>query len=272
VNKIAIIFCVLFVVVIFVDIQGFVDSSRRGILLFGTNLLPILFPFFFVTGMFVGLGFRGTWLLGYLGGYPTGAKILAEQYERGEISRTKAIRVSTYTSTVSPIFVIATVGTCFLMDTRAGVVIFVCHILGACLNGLVYCGCKFRDIDRVGALQGSLDVARDDISKIISDSLYGAIQNVLMVGGVVVLFFIFVNQLGVEPISGILELTNGVFNSNGNLIVLTAIVSFGGLAIAVQGLLFFRVFRMPFWFYLLYKVTHAILAVLICVVYVLLIL
>ena len=67
-------------------------------------------------------------------------------------------------------------------------------------------------------------------------------------------------------LAGIFELTTGVHTAPANLLIPCAIISFGGLAVAMQGFLFLKTFRMPFWFYLLYKVTHTVFALLIYLV------
>ena len=284
-KKTAIILCITFIVISFADVAGFIDGSRRGILLFGQNILPVLFPFFFITSMLVELNFFSmfkrfgkstpVWLLSVLGGYPAGARIVAELYTKGEMTRTQAIQISTSTSTCSPIFVIAAVGICFLGSVELGILLFTCHILAALLNGLLYSKIKFAD-NRTSSAMLTINQTivplnnNKDLAEIISSSLYSAIQNILAVGGIIIIFFIAINQIqtifGVEYIIfGLLELTNGVIMTR-DLILLSAIISFGGLAIAMQGLLFFKTFRMPLWFYLTYKTTHAVLAVIICLI------
>ena len=291
-KKVAIILCIAFIAISFADVTSFIDGSRRGIMLFGQNVLPVLFPFFFVTSMLVELDFftmfrrlgknAPIWCLSTLGGYPTGARIIAELYTNGKLTRTQAIKISTSTTTVSPIFIIATIGICFLGSAKLGAILFGCHILSAILNGFIYRKVNFVESNitrtssttlllNTGNLRNSLNTnSNKDISDIISNSLYSAIQNILMVGGIIIIFFIVINQiqnvLGVESIIfGLFELTNGVIMTK-NLVLLSAIISFGGIAIAMQGLLFFKTFRMPFWFYLTYKTTHAILAVVLCII------
>ena len=306
--------CLAFIGLAFADVDSFAEGAGRGMILFGRNVLPVLFPFFFMTSVLTELGFfsgfrrlgRATpvFVLSLLGGYPTGARMLSELYLRGEVTRTQAIRISTFTSTCSPIFVIATVGACFFGSISVGVIIFACHSLAAMVNGLLYRKVSFKEkthcppapsegtllmhkpADNSGIFRGA--AAGNDISKAVSDSLYSAIQNTLGIGGLIIVFFIAINQIHalteLPPafdllFSALFELTNGIYAASVivpditaaplGIIVPCAIVSFGGLAIAMQGFLFLQTFRMPFWFYLLYKVTHTVIAVLLCLGFVL---
>lgn len=276
--------CLGFIALAFSDVNGFVDAGRRGVLLFGQNVMPILFPFFFASGLLVEVGFfRGfkrlgkaapVFALSLLAGYPTGARLLGDLYKRGDMTRQEALRTATYTSTCSPIFIIATLGACFYQSITAGVLVFASTTLGAILNGLVYCKVSFRaPLTQRGEESQVLPVSssKNDMATAISNSLYSAIQNILAVGGLVVVFFIITNMIGGGVlVSGLLEMTNGVFQASvaapSSLIIPTAIVTFGGLCVAVQGFVFMSSFKMPLWFYLLYKVTHTIFACLICLI------
>lgn len=276
--------CLLFIILAFADTKGFVTNAQHGLLLFGNSVLPILFPFFFITSMLIELNFFSVFkkfgvsapifAVSTLSGYPTGARMLSELYLRGEISRNQAIQISTFTSTCSPIFVIATVGTCFYKSTSIGVIIFVCHITAAILNGFLYRKINFKNYN--ANFVPLLTKKHQDISDAVSNSLYSSVHNILAVGGLIIVFFIAVNQIQVfiplpAIISGIIELTNGVFlyssSTPESILVPCAIISFGGLAVAMQGFLFLKSLKLPFWFYMLYKTTHAIIAIIICLLF-----
>jgi len=117
------------------------------------------------------------------------------------------------------------------------------------------------------------DTPRPDLSLAISKSLQNSVQNILVVGGLIVIFFIASAPFGTS-IAALLEMTTGVFHASQSaatagilrLIIPTAIISFGGFCVAMQGAVFFRTYRLPMWFYFLYKVTHTILAVLVCII------
>lgn len=271
-----------FAVLCFADVSGFVLASRNGFNLFARNVLPVLFPFFFITGLMTEAGLRGrtstVMLLSYTSGFPTSAKLLSELYQKGEINRVKAIKLATATSTVSPIFVIATVGVGLLGSAWSGVIVFTGMILGALANGILFNIIlgkrKQQNISPFNAGKDyAKDVAKIDIGATIANTLQNALQSIFSVGGMIVLFYIITAQLdtvlGLSQVAGailasIFEMTVGVFVSvplSTSILVPTAVLTFGGLSVGMQGYLFFRKFGMSFWFYLLYKITHTLFAV-----------
>ena len=296
--------CMVFIFICFYDVQGFVSSGRQGLSIFYLNVLPVLFPFFFVTSMLVQCGlFTNTpafmsksmhalyntdgkaapvLLLSLLGGFPTGARLISDLYDQNEISRNDAIKIATFTSTTSPIFVIATVGAVLLGSVKLGVVIFVAIVAGALLNGLIYRQVRFNDsISKDSPSSTTATKAHQNQPRSLPDafvnSLTSAMSAILSIGGIIVIFFIIGNQISSllnlsatanAILLGVLEMTTAVFATSSlslhdlaQVVAYTAVLSFGGLCIAVQGFIYFNKFNMPFWFYILYKITHMMLSV-----------
>ena len=301
--------CFLFIALAFFDIANFADAGRRGLNLFTGNVLPILFPFFFVTSVLVGLDFftgiapifapitkrlfktsgqaAPVWLLGLLSGYPTGARMLSELYTSGQISHADALKTATFTSTSSPVFIIATVGSVMFGSIAFGLLVFIATTAGAIINGIMFrnisfTSCKISPQTPTAFLTPMPRVlGKDNLSNIISNSLASSIQSILAVGGLIIIFFVVTSQIdnifnlgwALEIIvAGTLEMTTGVFvlsahaqlggiTTLASLVIATAIVTFGGLCVAMQGFVFFKNLDMSLGFYLLYKTTHTIFAV-----------
>jgi len=282
----------------FIDVTAFVDAGRRGFSLFTSSVLPVLFPFFFITSFMIESGIFSksprfiskamqriykvdgkvapVFILGLVAGYPTSARMLSELVNQGEISKQDAIRASTFTSITSPIFIIATVGASLYSDVRFGVLVFAAIAIGALINGFLYRSIKFKTTDTTVNLDNKAE--QKSTSDALMSSLQSSIQAIMMVGGLVVLFFILGSQIDTIlnlshiadiVLSSILEMTRGIFLASSypnlttmlHLVMATAILSFGGLCIGMQGFLFFKKFGMPFWFYLLYKFSHMILSI-----------
>ena len=286
--------CGFFFYLVFYDVNSFIAAGRSGLELVSVSIVPVLFPFFFVTSFMVESGlFTSTpkffsritskvykvdgkaapvLFLGIVGGFPTSARMLSELYSRGEITRQDAIRISTFTSTASPIFIIGTVGVSLYASVQLGIIIFVSTVTGAIINGLLYRNVRFNSTNHVPKNAVGLSYPKDT-STALANALTSAIQSILSVGGLIIIFFIIGNQLDIllnlSPVfdtmfSSVLEMTTGVFkasNLGAQIFVPLAIISFGGLCVALQGMLFFKKYDMPFWFYLLYKSTHMILSI-----------
>lgn len=276
-------FCVLFMLLAFLDVRKFAESARGGMVLFGTTVLPILFPFLFVCTIIIDLvGARRGWVLvplhfalSVLTGAPTSARMISQITCGKSISRRSGLVMASYTTTASPIFVIASLGASLYGDLRLGVLIFVSTILGALLNGVLY----WFLVTRVGWVSRALGEEKcalpvpaappRDISMVISGAMYTAVKNVLTVGGFIVIFFVVSANLP-ALLSYVTEMTTGVFVAERfvsgiwRAVVPTAIISFGGVCLAMQNFVFLRDLNTPVWYYVMYKVTHAVFAVAVC--------
>ena len=108
------------------------EAAREGITLCLDVLIPSLFPFFVLSSLLIETGVAGLcarplsrWMyplfgvggagaaalvLGLIGGYPAGARTIAQLVERGECSREEARRLSRFCNNCGPAFFLGAVG------------------------------------------------------------------------------------------------------------------------------------------------------------------
>lgn len=279
----------------------------NGILIFSKNILPALFPFIFFTKLLTSTGYveyvskylskftkimyncpaisSYVFLMSILSGYPLGAKITADLYQQGIITREEAHRICSFTSNSGPMFIVGTVGVGMLCNAHAGYIILISHIISALINGLIYRNYvpKFMDIKPI------LNNTTTSIDFKLSQCMENSIISVLLIGGYIAIFFIitevlaslnifypiikFLEILGVDSeistgiINGIFEITNGcktlsAINANINIktILCSSVIGFGGLAVAFQGLNFLESFKISKKFFFVQKLTHALIS------------
>ena len=138
----------------------YIQATFEGLLVWATVVLPALLPFFMLTTMLTKLGvvnnfcqifnpltkflFKAPAISSYIffmsiiSGYPVGAKLTSDCYKQGLITTTEASKITTFTSTSGPMFIIGTVGVGMLHSYLAGVIIFLSHILASIINGIFY--------------------------------------------------------------------------------------------------------------------------------------
>lgn len=125
-------------------------AAQRGCRLWAQAVMPGLFPFMvcmlYATGNLqlgggrgwrgVGLtkGGAGVWLMGLMTGSPGGARLLAEAWERGMLSRREALRLAVYTGTMSPMFIMGTLGL-WMGSPQTGPRLLAAHWLGVFCAG-----------------------------------------------------------------------------------------------------------------------------------------
>lgn len=244
-------------------LQSFLTAGQDGLRLIATAVLPVLFPFFVLTTLILNLTVtKRTWLvivLAYCSGYPNGARLTQNLYQKQRLNLAQAQQLAVITSTPSPVFVIATAGTIFLQDTKLGCVIFVCAIGAALINGLIW---NFNPVKvkNTNCIMTTANSRPPHFFQAFSDALSNATTSIINVCGVVLFFYICTRLFSFPPyLTGLLEMTTGVAGTV-NPLLIQFFVTFGGLSVAMQQQIFMQSFQIKFQTYLAYKMTHAILA------------
>lgn len=319
-NKIKILLSILLLCAIFLFVlspKENIEACLKGLIVWATALVPALLPFFFFTKVLTHLGvvevvskylakltsklFHTSGISAYiycmsiLTGYPMGAKLTADYYSMGLIDRGQAHRITTFTSTSGPLFIIGTVGIGMFQSPLIGFVVLISHLIGAFLNGILYRNYMYSPLT---TLCQETPIVKQKAS-MLEDSMMSTITSLLIIGGYVALFFTIITMLNnyhlLTPIqlflktildlchlptgiaygitNGMVEMTRGCLDLVGTTrntaiacVALTGIISFGGLSISCQALTFLKKFRIKIPFFFLQKTTHAILSMLVCFV------
>ncbi|MBO7739128.1 MAG: sporulation protein, partial [Oscillospiraceae bacterium] len=119
-----------------------VEAASSGLKLCLDVIVPSLFPFFVISTLTVEMGLAekmgrlieplmrklfnvsgacaSAFVLGFVGGYPVGAKTAIALYERGECSRREAERLLSFCNNSGPAFILGVVGAGVFSDNRVG--------------------------------------------------------------------------------------------------------------------------------------------------------
>lgn len=122
--------------------QESMAAARDGLALCGNVIIPSLFPFFVLSSLVVELGmsrYLGRLLegvmaplfrvggacssalaLGFVGGYPVGARTAIALYENGQCSKTEAERLLAFCNNSGPAFILGVVGTGIFASSPCG--------------------------------------------------------------------------------------------------------------------------------------------------------
>lgn len=136
-------------------------AAAAGLALCGRSVIPALFPFMAASTMLVSMGF-GEWasprlaglmnlyrlpgpagsalLLGLVGGYPIGARTAAELHKQGLLTVGEAERLLGFCNNSNPVFLISVLGGGVFGSPRAGVYLWLIHVLSALLAGFFFRG------------------------------------------------------------------------------------------------------------------------------------
>lgn len=134
-------------------------AVRNGLSLCTDTLLPTLFPFMILSGIFVRFGLAqrignkadklmatlfhlpgvcfSALLFGMIGGYPTGAKTVVSLYRSNACSRDEAEHALAFCNNCGPGFLISGIGFGMFRDIRYGILLFAAHLISAVLTGMM---------------------------------------------------------------------------------------------------------------------------------------
>ena len=188
--------------------------AKKGLDLCSEIIIPSLFPFFVCSGLLIYSGFceviskvlgrfmrplfninptgAAAFVLGLISGYPLGAVTACNLYEGMYISKTEAERLLAFCNNSGPLFVMSAVGVSLYHSTKAGVLLYLAHILGCVSVGLVF---RFYKKDNFNAPQYRINTNEQNISDIFSQSLVNSVNSILIVCAAVVFCSVISNML-----------------------------------------------------------------------------
>ena len=193
------------------------SAMKDGLSLCGNVILPSLFPFFVLSSLVVELGmsrylgrlfqpvmaplFRvngscaAALALGFVGGYPVGARTAISLYQHGQCSKTEAERLLAFCNNCGPAFILGVVGTGIFGSGRAGLLLYLGHIAASLLVGLLFRFYKPRQGPGRGrAVQ--FQTARFPAA--FTRSVTGALQSTLNICAFILLFTVVLRVLAVS--------------------------------------------------------------------------
>ncbi|NLN05167.1 MAG: hypothetical protein GX166_10190, partial [Clostridiaceae bacterium] len=166
--------------------------------------LPSLLPFYVISNMLIKSGFaekigkrfnflmkpvfgvsgNGIFavIIGMISGYPGGAKVIADMYEKKNISLHDAKVLSSFTNNTGPLFMIGVVGAGLLKKVEYGIFLFLVHIISSLIIGMIIGNIKRKDlacniIDFKPATPPK--ISRTQFFRILSESITNATYTML---------------------------------------------------------------------------------------------
>jgi sporulation integral membrane protein YlbJ len=190
-------------------------AAKDGLTLCFNVILPSLFPFFVLSSMLVELGFARyigkllervmrplfnvsgacsiAFALGFIGGYPTGAKTAIAVYEKGLCSKKEAERLLGFCNNSGPAFILGVVGAGIFSSGKAGIMLYLAHAAASIIVGII-----FRFYGRDHAKDTNYTETQIETVKLSSSftkSVTGSFASILNICAFVVFFAITIRLL-----------------------------------------------------------------------------
>ena len=247
-------------------------AAAGAVTMFLTSVLPSIFPFYVSANLLLasplcvkaadrlspatqklfGVSGRGSFaiLIGFVSGYPAGAKVSADLYKKGLITEKEALTLSAFTNNCGPLFIIGTVGVGMLGDSRLGITLWLIHILSALMTGILFKNRRQQYSPKAAcpyipaAQPSSLSTAA-----MLSNAMTEAMMSMIPIAAAILFFAAFtavLNAVGIIPagmewLSGILEITTGISNlsqsafpQSWKLCLIGAAAGWAGISVHIQ--------------------------------------
>lgn len=235
------------------------EAVRRGLTLCARSVIPALFPYFVVSGLFISLGFAdgvgrrlepltrrlfgvggagaSAFFLGLLGGYPVGGRTVGQLYRAGRLSKDEAERLLAFCNNAGPSFILGVVGVGCFGSLRTGIYLYLVHAFSAVLVGIL-----FRKKAPVSGQKVRYSATFEPTAAFVR-AVGEAAEGMVRLCGFVVFFLVILalitdlTGLNHPVLLGLAELTTGVTaleGRPGDLVWAAALLGWGGLSVHGQ--------------------------------------
>ena len=289
---------ILLLFLLFLTDPGTASSgAERGLLLWFTVLFPALFPFLLISRLFIQTNLAGLFsqvlypflgplfgtsphgsfciLIGFLCGYPMGAKTICDLYDSHNLDREQAYELLSFCNNASPGFI-----TGFLCTSCLGEPALLPALLLILYGIPLFYAAVRTKIRRKSPGQPHLrtaslpDCSSQLASVDLNDAVHNSLGSIALIGGYVILFSILAAFLQTLPVlsapaaailCSLLEITSGApllcasFGQRQAFALLCVFSAFGGLSSVAQTNAFAKRSGLSIRSYIFHKFIQALL-------------
>lgn len=194
-------------------------------------------------------------IMSMLSGIPSNAKYINNLIDNNMLDIKEANKILQFTQFSNPLFILGTIGTILLKNYRLGLIILISHYLSNIIFGILirnYYPCKKDKISLKRAIKNmtSKFKSSNNFGKVLSTILIDSLNTTFLILGVITFFLIITtiinkytssNYIIKSIINGIFEITQGLnsisllnINIKYKVIIMSFIISFGGLSSHIQ--------------------------------------
>ena len=292
------------------------EAAKNGLALWANSVVPTLFPFFIATELLCKTNFTqilGKYLhkfmkpifnvpgesaiaiiMGTISGYPVGAKVVCNLYDKKICSKAEAERLIAFTNNSGPIFILGTVGISLLDNEKIGQTLLISHILSSLIVGFFFRYWKKHQVNLTFRNYNSENtelVKVSNLGEILGKEKKKSIFTILSIGGFIVLFSVVISILTSSRIleiianalqiigipynfsmgflSGLIELTNGLQQTSllfqtmptQCILLCSFLLGFGGFSVLLQVYSIISKSKISIKSYFYGKVLHGVISV-----------
>lgn len=295
---------VILFVVMLISPKAVFNGASEGLLLWFQIILPTLFPFIIITnlllytdsihyisnaigivlGKLFGVSENGSFaiIVGFLCGYPMGAKVTADLISSGYISNEEGRYLLSFCNNTSPVFILnfivwKTLGNEKLIVPSLFILLGTPILMSFFFRRIYLKGQEqFRDLKKAGRTRARWDF------RIMDRCIMDSFETITKVGGYIILFSVILTLIKSMPwqvpfvpyLLPSLEVTNGIALIGKSSLsfaiqypAILALTSFGGFCAVAQTQCMIQKANLPILPYTLEKLVTAVVTSLIAILY-----
>ncbi len=257
----------------FVLSRIFISSGGASIL--GRLMRPIMKPLFKING-----NGAAVFILGIISGYPVGAKTAIDLYNQSSITKKEAENLVCFCNNSGPLFIMGALGAGMLSSQRAGIFLYIIHILSAVTVGfLLRFTIKYNSspnmINKEARNNGLTVAVEESMISVINVFAYviffAIIMDVCKRAGTFALAekldILFNTDIASSIVYSVFEMTSGIkkLSASENTLSLKIILSsfmlgWSGLSVHMQTLSIVKKSNISFFKYIIAKLTQGIIS------------
>ena len=276
--------------------QPSMEAAKSGLALCYNVIIPSLFPFFVLSSLeglmrplfHVSGACASAFALGFIGGYPVGAKTAISLYENGMCTKTEAERLLAFCNNSGPAFILGVVGAGVFASSRVGVLLYLAHAAASICIGILFRFYKAGPTARREERQSRPQFHAQRFTTAFTGSIKNSFLSTLNICAFVVFFTVVIQLLirsgflpglaqvlgtvlapfGLTPewaqrlLTGALEISSGVWTLSGDgtlsgkLILAAFMLGWAGISVHCQVLSFIGGSGLSVGTYLVGKLLH----------------
>lgn len=276
-KKISLIIVVIFGLQVITNFNQVAMEINSATSLFIKKIFPSLFPFFILSDLLVNYGFidvittlfskitnflfkinkNSSYILfmSIISGFPSSAKYTKELLDKNLINECDGTKILMFSHFSNPLFILS------MISNRPLLIIF-SHYIGNFIIGLFV-----RNKYISPSTHTNIHSKPLSFIQVLTNSIKKSIDSLLLILGIIVVFFIISSIINTSLTNVILELSQGINYMNNSLInprlqavIIASLLSFGGLSVHMQIYSILSETKIRYKPYLLSRIFHSIIS------------
>ena len=271
-----------------------IESVLFAFEIWKNNVFPTIFPFFIISSLLISYGFVDIvkevfkplmmlfginenasfiFVLSMLTGFPSSAKYTKDLYENNKIDIDTSNKILMFSHFSNPLFIISTITS--LLNKKYAYIILFSHYISNFIIGILFRGYK-NTYTKTKINFKNINIQSNNIGINLKNAIKDAIDTLLLILGTITTFSFFCiiintsfnfNDILSAIINGLFEITSGIkyvsllnISLNYKAVLISSMLSFGGLAIHAQVYSIISDIEIKYLPYLFARIIHAFIA------------